>query len=168
MKELNPEKESPQKKVTSLAAVTLCLFTLGVGQARAQSSSGYTSTGSDSTPAPSIQITSPSNQSPYSGSVAQGTAKPEVVSLTFQDAIDLGAEEQPRRAAPELQHHRRPRTEVERAQRTSAQRYRESQRKCRAGEPGGSRSSISRISDRGRAFRILRCASLSQPVHPEP
>ena len=89
MKELSPEKESPQKKVTSLAAVTLCLFTLGVGQARAQGSGGYTSTGSDSTPAPSIQITSPSNQSPYSGSVAQGTAKPEVVSLTFQGAIDL-------------------------------------------------------------------------------
>jgi outer membrane protein TolC len=89
MKELSPEKESPQKKVTSLAAVTLCLLTLGVGQARAQGSGGYTSTGSDSTPAPSIQITSPSNQSPYSGSVAQGTAKPEVVSLTFQGAIDL-------------------------------------------------------------------------------
>jgi len=89
MKELGPEKESPQKKVTSLAAVTLCLFTFGVGQARGQSSGGYTSTGSDSAPAPSIQITSPSNQSPYSGSVAQGTAKPEVVSLSFQGAIDL-------------------------------------------------------------------------------
>jgi outer membrane protein TolC len=89
MEELNPEKESPQGKVTSLAAVALCLFTLGAGQAQAQSSSRYSSTGSDSAPAASIQVT-PSNQSPYSGSVAQGTVKPEVVSLTFQDAIDLG------------------------------------------------------------------------------
>jgi outer membrane protein TolC len=88
MEELNPERASPQKKVTSLAALGLCLFALGAGQAQAQGSSGYSSTGSDSTPAASIQVT-PSNQSPYSGSVAQGTAKPEVVSLTFQDAIDL-------------------------------------------------------------------------------
>jgi outer membrane protein TolC len=88
MEELSPEKESPQKKVTPLAVI-LCLIALGSGQVRAQTSGGYSSTGSDSTPAPSIQITSPSNQSPYSGSVAQGTAKPEVVSLTFQDAIDL-------------------------------------------------------------------------------
>ena len=89
MEELNPEKESPQKKVTSLAAVALCLFALEAGQAQAQGASGYSSTGSDSTPSASIQVT-PSNQSPYSGSIAQGTAKPEVVSLTFQDAIDLG------------------------------------------------------------------------------
>ncbi len=88
MEELNPERASPQKKVTSLAALGLCLFALAAGQAQAQGSSGYSSTGSDSTPAASIQIT-PSNQSPYTGSVAQGTAKPEVVSLTFQDAIDL-------------------------------------------------------------------------------
>src|ERR1700675_4212478 len=88
MEELNPEKESPQGKVTSLAAVALCLFTLGAGQAQAQSSSGYSSTGSDSAPAASIQVT-PSNQSPYSGSVSQGTVKPEAVSLPFQDAIEL-------------------------------------------------------------------------------
>ncbi len=88
MEELNPDKASPQKKVTSLAALGLCLFALAAGQAQAQGSSGYSSTGSDSTPAASIQVT-PSNQSPYTGSVAQGTAKPEVVSLTFQDAIDL-------------------------------------------------------------------------------
>jgi outer membrane protein TolC len=88
MEELNLERASPQKKVTSLAALGLCLFALAAGQAQAQGSSGYSSTGSDSTPAASIQVT-PSNQSPYTGSVAQGTAKPEVVSLTFQDAIDL-------------------------------------------------------------------------------
>ena len=88
MEELNPEKESPQGKVTSLAAVALCLFALGAGQAQAQGSSGYSSTGSDSAPAASIQVT-PSNQSPYSGSVSQGTVKSEAVSLTFQDAIEL-------------------------------------------------------------------------------
>jgi len=88
MEELNPERVSPQKKVTSLAALGVCLFALAAGQAQAQGSSGYSSTGSDSTPAASIQVT-PSNQSPYTGSVARGTAKPEVVSLTFQDAIDL-------------------------------------------------------------------------------
>ncbi len=58
------------------------------GKSQTQSSSGYSSTGSDSTPSPSIQVT-PSSQSPYSGSVAQGTVKPEAVSLTFQDAIEL-------------------------------------------------------------------------------
>ncbi len=88
MEELNPEKELPQKKVTSLAVVALCLFALGAGQAQAQGGSGYSSTGSDSTPSASIQVT-PSNQSPYNGSVAQGTVKPEAVSLTFQDAIEL-------------------------------------------------------------------------------
>jgi outer membrane protein TolC len=88
MEKLNPERASPQKKVTSLAALGLCLCALGAAQAQGQGSNGYSSTGSDSTPAASIQVT-PSNQSPYSGSVAQGTAKPEEVSLTFQDAIDL-------------------------------------------------------------------------------
>jgi outer membrane protein TolC len=88
MQELNPERASPQKKITSLAGLGLCLFALGAGQAQAQGSNGYSSSASDSTPAASIQVT-PSNQSPYSGSVAEGTAKPEVVSLTFQDAIDM-------------------------------------------------------------------------------
>ena len=91
MKELSPEKESPQKKVTSLAAVyPLLVHAWSRASAGRKAAADTPSTGSDSTPAPSIQITSPSNQSPYSGSVAQGTAKPEVVSLTFQDAIDLG------------------------------------------------------------------------------
>jgi len=90
MQELNPEMASPQKKVTASTTVVFCLFVLLPGQAWAQGSSGYSNTNSDSTPAASIQVTSPLNQSPYSGSVPQGTAKPEVVSLTFQDAIDLG------------------------------------------------------------------------------
>src|ERR1700694_2571422 len=92
MEILNPESASPQKKVTSLAAAVLCVFLVGSGQAHAQSSGGYSSTDSDSTPAATLQVTSPLSQSPYSGSVAQGTAKPEVVSLTFQDVIDLGLE----------------------------------------------------------------------------
>jgi outer membrane protein TolC len=90
MEELNSERESPPTKVTASTAIVFCLLALSPGQARAQASSTYPNTNSDSTPAASIQITSPSNQSPYGGSVAQGTAKPEVVSLTFQDAIDLG------------------------------------------------------------------------------
>jgi outer membrane protein TolC len=90
MEELSPERQSPQKKVTASAAVALCLSVLLTVQARAQGSSGYSNTASDSTPSATIQVTSPLSQSPYTGSVAQGTAKPEVVSLTFQDAIDLG------------------------------------------------------------------------------
>ncbi len=57
-----------------------------------QVGSGYSggNAETDSSPASGIKITSPSNQSPFSGSVSEGNAKPEVVSLTFQDAIDLG------------------------------------------------------------------------------
>jgi outer membrane protein TolC len=90
MENLNPERALPPEKIFASAAVVLCLFALLSGQARAQGSGGYANTNSDSAPAASIQVTSPSNQSPYAGSVAQGTIKPEVVSLTFQDAIDLG------------------------------------------------------------------------------
>ncbi len=71
-------------------AVILCLFALCPGKAPAQSGNGYSGTGSESAPAASIKITAPSNQNPFGGSVAQGTVKPEVMSLTFQDAIDLG------------------------------------------------------------------------------
>jgi outer membrane protein TolC len=92
MEKLNPERAVTKREVTAWAAVVLCWsawFALGAGSAWAQvNSSGYSNTDSDSTQAPSIRVTSPSN--PYSGSVPQGTAKPEVVSLTFQDAIDLG------------------------------------------------------------------------------
>jgi outer membrane protein TolC len=88
MEELIPEKESLQKKVTTLAVVVFCLVTAGAGQIQTQSSSGYSGTGSESNSSPSIQVT-PSSQSPFNGSVAQGTVKPEAVSLTFQDAIEL-------------------------------------------------------------------------------
>lgn len=57
-----------------------------------QVGSGYSNGNSeaDSSSTGRIKITSPSNQSPFNGSVAEGTVKAEVVSLTFQDAIDLG------------------------------------------------------------------------------
>jgi outer membrane protein TolC len=90
MEYLNPERESSPTKSTARAAVVFCLLGLLPGLALAQIGSGYSSPSSDTTSAPSIQVTSPSDQSPYSGSVAQGTVKPEAVSLTFQDAIDLG------------------------------------------------------------------------------
>ncbi len=90
MEELNPERGSSQKKVTLPLVAVLCGFALCSGQTLAQAGGGYSSSTSDSAPAPSIQISSPANQNPFSGSVAQGTAKPEVVSMTFQDAIDLG------------------------------------------------------------------------------
>lgn len=91
---LKRERELPRKKVAAPTLAMLCCFALWSGQSWAQGNAGYSSpvsdSASDSAPAPSVQLRSTSNQSPYSGSVAQGTAKPEVVSLTFQDAIDLG------------------------------------------------------------------------------
>jgi len=84
----------------SRARAFLCLFVFWLlssllflpPRAFAQVGSGYSNgdSNADSSPASSIKITSPSNQSPFSGSVSEGSAKPEVVSLTFQDAIDLG------------------------------------------------------------------------------
>jgi outer membrane protein TolC len=90
MEELNRDRAVPLQKITVSAGVALGLLLLLPGQARAQGSSGSPNSDSDSTPAASIQVTSPSNQNPYSGSVAQGTVKPEVLPLTFQDAIELG------------------------------------------------------------------------------
>lgn len=80
----------PVNGIAVSTAAVLCLFALWSGQAQGQVGSGYPSTAQDSAPAASIEITAPSNQNPFGGSVAQGTAKPEVMSLTFQDAIDLG------------------------------------------------------------------------------
>ena len=90
MEELSPERSLSPKRIIVSTGVVLCLFALCSGKAQGQGGSGYSGTNSDSTPAASIKITAPSNQNPFGGSVAQGTAKPEVMSLTFQDAIDLG------------------------------------------------------------------------------
>jgi outer membrane protein TolC len=90
MEELNLDRAVPLQKITVSAGVVLGLLLLLPGQAQSQGGSGTPNSDSDSTPAASIQVTSPSNQNPYSGSVAQGTVKPEVLTLTFQDAIELG------------------------------------------------------------------------------
>lgn len=86
---LNREKESPRKKITAPAVLVLGCLAFWPGWALAQGT-GYSSSTSDSSPEASIQINSSTNQNPYNGSVAQGSVKPEVISLTFQDAIDLG------------------------------------------------------------------------------
>ncbi len=88
MEELNLDRGVSSQKITVSAGMALGLLLLLPGPVRAQGSSG--SPDSDSTPAASIQVTSPSNQNPYGGSVAQGSVKPEVLPLTFQDAIELG------------------------------------------------------------------------------
>jgi len=90
----------PLKTTMSRARAFLCLFALSLlasllfasPRAFGQASGGYSNGDADAEPNPSssIKITSPSNQSPFSGSVSEGSVKPEVVSLTFQDAIDLG------------------------------------------------------------------------------
>lgn len=90
MEELNLDRSVSRQKITVSAGMALGLLLLLPGPARAQGSSGSPNSDSDSTPAASIQVTSPSNQNPYGGSVAQGSVKPEVLPLTFQDAIELG------------------------------------------------------------------------------
>ena len=57
---------------------------LSVGQ-----NGGYSQTAPESTSG-AAQISLPSGQSPFSGSVPQGKATPQALPLTFQDAIDLG------------------------------------------------------------------------------
>jgi outer membrane protein TolC len=71
-------------------AAILCLFALRSGPVLAQTSSGYSTTAPESTPTGATQISSPQGQSPFSGSVPQGKAKPEAVPISFQEAIDLG------------------------------------------------------------------------------
>ena len=51
--------------------------------------SGYSQPGTEPESG-AAQISLPSGQSPFSGSVAQGKVTPEALPLTFQDAIDLG------------------------------------------------------------------------------
>jgi len=88
MKELKPGGRSPRRKIIPASSIVLCLFALFPG-AGGQTGSGYPAAASESSTG-ATRISSPSNQSPFSGSVAQGKATPEVVPLTFQDAIELG------------------------------------------------------------------------------
>lgn len=90
MEEPKTERPSALERTTVSSAVALCLLALLAAPVRGQSSSAYSGTTSDSNTPANVRVTSPSDQSPFGGSVAQGTVKPEMMSLSFQDAIDLG------------------------------------------------------------------------------
>lgn len=90
MEELNFKTPSPRKRkrIASTTTAVLCLVvtlpTIVVGQ-----NGGYSPTAPESESG-AAQISLPSGQSPFSGSVAQGKVTPEALPLTFRDAIDLG------------------------------------------------------------------------------
>src|SRR5258705_9815067 len=89
MEELNFKTPSPRKRkrIASTTTAVLCLVvtlpTIVVGQ-----NGGYSPTAPESESG-AAQISLPSGQSPFSGSVAQGKVTPEALPLTFKDAIDL-------------------------------------------------------------------------------
>ncbi len=68
----------------ALLSLVLLLPGLGLGQ-----KTGYSQAPPESDSG-AAQISLPSSQSPYSGSVAQGQVRPEAMPLTFEDAINLG------------------------------------------------------------------------------
>jgi outer membrane protein TolC len=90
MEELNLKTPSarsrkrPGSTTTTVLWLVVTLPALAAGQ-----NAGYSQTAPESGSG-AAQISLPSGQSPFSGSVAEGKATPEVASLTFQDAIDLG------------------------------------------------------------------------------
>jgi outer membrane protein TolC len=89
MEELNfkiPSRRK-RKRIAATTMAGLCLVTLAA--LAAGQNSGYSQPTSDSGSG-AAQISLPSGQSPFSGSVAQGKATPETLALTFQDAITLG------------------------------------------------------------------------------
>jgi outer membrane protein TolC len=90
MEELNFKTPDPRTRMRIAPATiaTLCLILAYHGPAGGQNSS-YQQSASD-TNSGAAQISLPSGQSPYAGSVAVGRATAQVVPLTFQDAIDLG------------------------------------------------------------------------------
>jgi outer membrane protein TolC len=90
MEELNPKKPYPRnrKQTAPTTTAAFCLIVMLPALAAGQNS-GYTPAASDSSSG-ATQISLPSGQSPFSGSVAQGKVTPEALPLTFQDAIDLG------------------------------------------------------------------------------
>jgi outer membrane protein TolC len=81
--------ESPRRKVIPVIFVILCLSILFFPRAGAQNNNPYAA-GAPESSTGATRINLPSDQSPFSGSVAQGKAMPEVVPLNFQDAIELG------------------------------------------------------------------------------
>ena len=90
MEELNTRTLSQYKRIIRPRFMISCLFALIPAAALGQTGSGYSTMAPESTPTGATQISSPSGQSPFNGSVAQGKVKPEVLPLSFQDAIDLG------------------------------------------------------------------------------
>ena len=110
----------------------------------------------------------PSSQSPYNGSVAQGTVKPEAVSLTFQDAIELALKNN---LGVLLQSYN---TIAARGQK-----WKELSELLPNVTAGSAKMSCRRIlRHAGLRFpgfptvvgplRIYRCSRLPEPVHPEP
>jgi outer membrane protein TolC len=92
MEELNFTKSSPRKpeRIAIVMTAILCLVAAFPGLAIAQTpTGGYPQTAPDTGSSGATQISLPSGQSPYSGSVPQGKISSEAISLTFQDAIDL-------------------------------------------------------------------------------
>ena len=90
MEELNTRTLSQYKRIIRPRLMISCLFALIPAAALGQTGSGYSTMAPESTATGATQISSPSGQSPFNGSVAQGKVKPEVLPLSFQDAIDLG------------------------------------------------------------------------------
>jgi outer membrane protein TolC len=90
MEELNPKKPSPRKRrpIAPTTTAILCLI-VALNRLAAGQNGGYPQAARDSDSG-AAQISLPSGQSPYSGSVAQGKATPQALPLSFQDAIDLG------------------------------------------------------------------------------
>jgi outer membrane protein TolC len=90
MEDLTSRKQSQRSRErivgapTVLFSLVILLPGLGFGQ-----NSGYSQSPPESDSG-AAQISLPSSQSPYSGSVAQGQVTPEAMPLTFQDAINLG------------------------------------------------------------------------------
>jgi outer membrane protein TolC len=89
MKEPSLDKRFPRRKFIPAGPVVVGVLALFSWPALGQAGNRYSVTDSDSS-AGATRITAPSNQSPFDGSVAQGKVTPEVVSINFQDAIELG------------------------------------------------------------------------------
>src|ERR1700756_2963617 len=87
--------------------VILCLIVMLPAPSAHGQTSGVSST---------VQVTIPASvsQGGFTGSVPSGQASPEVLSITFLDAIDGGAEAESGIAAFERQHRGRPGREMER------------------------------------------------------
>src|SRR5882757_6747399 len=87
MEELNPKKPFPYKRLAVFMVISLAVTLLPPSWGQG---GGYSSSSQDSSSPGAAPVALPSDQSPYSGSVAEGKASPEAIPLTFQDAIDLG------------------------------------------------------------------------------